>query len=140
MLERQHVDPDWQHEPYHNNSFPDEYYHGSGTNVLHSSMWKVQSGDDYDRWLNASSQSETSSAFYQRTHPVLDYGAPNLLYASWQETASMDPTHNGSQAGVSDEWQSMEEVCPSLALDFHCRVLAGKVSTFGDAMIHHCFE
>eukprot|EP00892_Ulva_mutabilis_P004822 jgi/Ulvmu1/2711/UM014_0167.1 len=103
MQERQHVNPDWQNEPYYKSRFPDIY----GSEVIHSSMWTVQDSD-YSVWEDAANSTDPLVQS-QRVHPVLDYGAPNLLYGSWAETASMDPTHNGSQAGVSDEWRSMQE-------------------------------
>lgn len=145
MQEQQHVDPDWQNEPYYKNRYPDVFEANPINQVLYSSMWKVQDAD-YSVWQDAASSAD-ENVRNQRTHPVLDYGAPNLLYASWSETASMDPTHNGSQAGVSDEWQSMQEVwsyplscCCFLSLQISaclsCKVMLGNDRYVSQVCIH----
>lgn len=120
MQERQHVDPDWKNEPFYYSRFPDQkvVYTQQGnetTDLLYvfndTSMWKL-SEEDLVKWQNAESDTgENELERIQRTHPILDYGAPNLLYASWEDTASMNPDHIGREADVSNEWQNMQEVC-----------------------------
>lgn len=107
------MDPDWQDEPFYKNRYPDRVFVPDELFVYSdTSMWKVNDSD-LATWQNAAGDSD-EVVRNQRFNPVLDYGAPNLLDASWQETASMNPTHNGSEAGVSDEWQSMQQVRANL--------------------------
>lgn len=112
MQERQHVDPDWRDEPFYKNRYPDRVeFNGEVLVYSDTSMWKVNDSD-LATWQNAAADSD-EVVRHQRFNPILDYGAPNLLDASWQEAASMNPTHNGSVAGESDEWHSMQQVLTS---------------------------
>lgn len=110
MHESQYVDPDWKDEPYHNSSYPltftDDYIEPQ------MSMWKLKEGEDFDNWNTASAE-DGDDSYLQRRQPILDYGAPNLLSASWNETGSfMEPTHTGGRVNYSNEWESMSQVRP----------------------------
>ena len=106
MRESQHVDPDWEQEPFYLNKYPFEYP-DSPNMKPEMSMWKVRD-EDLSTLKNAADGD--GQAWLQRHQPILDYGAPNLLNASWEETAVMNITHTGGQAGPSNEWQSMSQV------------------------------